>query len=614
MDEGGETGIAHKFFYDTKVELDFGVRIWVSFSQELELLKDILDKINEGQRREYEGGDDRDRLLDRIHGSLLKKKFLLVLNDVVRIYGGWWDRFLGALPKGNGSCVIVTTQYDYIAKEMRVVDLIYRPSEENWFLFSKIAFEEKGGKCRDVQLVEVAKEIVVRCMGIRIAIELMAGLMRHTPPRDWRRVVDNVDQSVLLIYHILPLNLKRFMSLFFLFPESMTVEVERLVYWWVGGGFASAESGKTALESAYDSLSELVSRRFVNVVDERNYDGRIYTCTSNLKVQELSDGSVDNILEEIGESTWQYVFVPNSVFSRSGDTGPTVVDLSFARDFESKDKLNWICSLEHLRCLILKGLKGIKELPHQFKMLQHLQLLILTDCTRLQTLPAGIMTLKNLTVLDIENCTSLRYLPKGLGTLSNLQVLSGFRPAISTSMDGSLLKDLENLTQLRILRLCVSEENQIHDVEVDLSSLEHLKLLDITIENSREVGNLSRKLDQLSPPACLRQLYLRGLRREIGPTWLKPARLPHLEYLCIENGNLKVLSINTTEKWKVEGLYLKMLPRLELEWRSLRSAMPCLKYVEVSGCYLLKGFELPYVRLDGIWRLPKEEEEEEIRV
>ncbi|XP_068667717.1 LOW QUALITY PROTEIN: disease resistance RPP13-like protein 4 [Aristolochia californica] len=659
----GKTTIAQRIFNNTEVENYFEVRVWMSVSAQViekELLKTFWIKSIKGIEQNTRG-EMIMMLLTSIKLSLLNKKFLIVLDDVWSIDGGWWDQLIDALPEDNGSSIIVTTRDERVAKKMRIVEYrIHRPKclndEESWFLFTKITFLDNRGRRRNPPLEDVGKAIVKKCKGLPLAIKAMAGILRLKPssPSHWQKVADNFESEIVretdtessevkaslrLSYDALPLRLKQCVLCFSIFPEDFTIDVEQLVYWWVGEGFAYAENGRTTLESAYDSLSELVSRCLVEVADQGNYDGRIYSC----KMHDLVRDTIIKIAEEdefcklddekthhLGLTNYWQVGDKLAKYSKlwafliTNKPGSSAVKLNYlpwlstsvrVLDLSSSDindhQLRWICSLRYLTCISFKGVVGIKELPGRIKKLRNLQILVLTDCTALKTLPDSLMMLKNLTVLDVGNCTSLRHLPRGLGKLSNLQVLSGFHPASSTTMDSSQLTDLENLTQLRILRMCITEEDQIISVNVDLSRLNHLQILDISIGNSRGDENLSGKLDLLVPSNCLRELYLRNFKRETRPTWLNPVQLPRLEYLFIENGDLKkLICVDKTEIWAVEGLCLKKLPELELEWKRLKSAMSRLKYVEVNGCPRLKDFEVPHHPL-GIWRVPKEGEEEE---
>ncbi|KAF8392512.1 hypothetical protein HHK36_022855 [Tetracentron sinense] len=117
----------------------------------------------------------------------------------------------------------------------------------------------------------------------------------------------------------------------------------------------------------------------------------------------------------------------------------------------------------------------------------------------------SITTLQKLTVLDVGYCPSLQCLPRGLGRLSNLQELSGYKLGSPSSMDGCRLSEL---TQLRVLRMNISEEGQISDDEMTvLSQFRKLKVLSIDYGNCVNKAIL-KKLVNIFPPPHLQELYL----------------------------------------------------------------------------------------------------------
>ncbi|KDP39004.1 hypothetical protein JCGZ_00761 [Jatropha curcas] len=192
-----------------------------------------------------------------------------------------------------------------------------------------------------------------------------------------------------------------------------------------------------------------------------------------------------------------------------------------------------------------------------------------------------------------------------MGRLSNLQELSGFKLVGAANKDACKLRELQNLWRLKVLRINMCEESEIEEEELTvLSHLKQLKVLSINAEGC-DKEEIFQKLDRLSPPPHLQELYLRYYRGIFPPQWINPTSLCHLQYLCIENGDLKSMNssfedINGTT-WKVEGLCLKFLARLHMEWEMVQRMMPQIRYVEVSHCYMLKSFPCNIEKL-GVWR------------
>lgn len=148
--------------------------------------------------------------------------------------------------------------------------------------------------------------------------------------------------------------------------------------------------------------------------------------------------------------------------------------------------------------------------------------------------------------------------------------------------------------QLRIVRISICEESDIAEEELTvLLHLKQLKVLSITTKGC-EKEDIFQKLDRLSPPPHLEELYLRYYHGTLPPQWMNPASLCHLQYLCIENGDLKSMGPSFEDTngttWKIEGLCLKFLARLHAEREMVQRVMPRIRNVEVSHCYMLKSF------------------------
>ncbi|XP_037493078.1 disease resistance RPP13-like protein 4 isoform X2 [Jatropha curcas] len=265
-----------------------------------------------------------------------------------------------------------------------------------------------------------------------------------------------------------------------------------------------------------------------------------------------------------------------------------VLDLSNGKlDDKSVENLfKWIILLKRLAHLNLSGAPGLKNVP-RIRKLRNLQLLVLSGCSNLVSLnDSSIIYLKKLLILDLGSCDSLMFLPQGIGRLTKLEELSGFKLHRRENSQSCGLLELQNLVQLRVLRIKLSDESEILDNEWEaLSRLEKLQVLAIDTENTKEPTNL-QKLDRLKPPPGLEQVYLRHYRRNHLPEWINPKTLSKLQYLSIEFGDIKHFR---EEKWKLVGLCLKFLPLFEDDWKKLKQIMPSLCDVEVSNCPSLKN-------------------------
>ncbi|KAL7261767.1 hypothetical protein ACSBR1_000222 [Camellia fascicularis] len=143
--------------------------------------------------------------------------------------------------------------------------------------------------------------------------------------------------------------------------------------------------------------------------------------------------------------------------------------------------------------------------------------------------------------------------------------------------------------------------------------LQKLRVLLINAENCEDV-NILEKLNKLTPPPHLEELYFGHYHGEATPDWINPNSLPELQYLCLEYARLVDMSplfwsSDGGNSWKVERLCLKFLPRLPVEWSKVQGVMPSLRYLEVSHCYMLLSFPCDVVNL-GSWTKSDEENED----
>ncbi|KAL2936514.1 Disease resistance RPP13-like protein 4 [Bienertia sinuspersici] len=275
------------------MELQFEKRIWVSVSQkftEEQIMKSILRNLGDANI-----GDDRGDLLKRINQYLMGKRFLIVLDDVWSEDTSWWLRIFEGLPKGNRSCIIVTTRIEKVARRMGVKEAnIHWPQvlgdENSWLLFCNVAFAENHGHCTSNELEIIGKEIVSKCRGLPLAIKAVGGMMLCKPPyyHEWKRIADHFrdelgvnDNSVMASlqcsYDELPSYLKSCFLSLSIYPEDCDISKDQLVRWWIGEGFVPVRNGRLATEASEDCFSGLTNRCLVEVV-EWDYNGKISTC------------------------------------------------------------------------------------------------------------------------------------------------------------------------------------------------------------------------------------------------------------------------------------------------------------------------------------------------
>ncbi|ESR55977.1 Disease resistance RPP13-like protein 4 [Citrus sinensis] len=636
-----KTTIAQKIFNDGEMVAYFEKRIWVPVSQnfcEERVMRAMLQQLGED-----ESGIEESYLLHKIQQRLSDKTCLIVMDDVWRMNLDWWKNLY---PTEKRCFAIITSRNETVVNSMAVDESrIHRPKilneEESWSLLCKHAFLTSKGKCPNKEFEKKGREILKKCGGLPLAIKTIGGLLapKVHSLSEWNKINDDfhvyltterennsVVASLRLSYDELPTHLKQCLLCFSVYPDDFEISGEQMVHWWVGEGLIRGRDNRTATELGFDYLSELVSRCLVEVVHRRGYDGRVYSCKMHDLVRDMTiQIAKDEAFCSFDEQGRQKLTQDSRWFGFNRDMDPKslkkssrvralilqsstpvslwnvkslmslrVLDFSYCKldRINVEDLLDKISSLKRLACLNLSGVAGNIEPPSSIQKLRNLLILVLRRCTKLHP---SITSLKKLIILDLGSCP-LQYLPRGLEKLIYLQELSGFRVESQSNTQGCRLNALLGLKQLRVLRMSVNNESEISEDEWNvLSQLEKLKVLAIDAEDCKE-KQASQMLDRLLPPASLQELYLRRYRHEILPKWINLKHLSSLQYLCLEDEDISNFEISSESDqdsngttWVLEGLCLKFMPNLILDWNVLLKDMPILRDSEVSRCFNLKN-------------------------
>lgn len=194
----GKTALAQKVFVSEEVMDHFPLRLWVWVSEKCdreELLLRMLDNlgVEEDHIEEMLQIDSKLEkvgvLLFLVHLELMRKRYLMVFDDVVTVEEPWhceldkeypedkeWTgRLAYGLPKGDGSAIIITSRKEDNARKMVGAGDIYTPKpllgEDGWTLF-KSSYEQVAGKSlNDENLEKLRKEITRKCDGLPIALK-----------------------------------------------------------------------------------------------------------------------------------------------------------------------------------------------------------------------------------------------------------------------------------------------------------------------------------------------------------------------------------------------------------------------------------------------------------
>ncbi|XP_011002332.1 PREDICTED: putative disease resistance protein RGA3 [Populus euphratica] len=498
----GKTTLAQHVFNDEQVKAHFGVRLWVSVSGSLDVRKIIKGAVGTG-----DSDDQLESLKKMLEGKIEKKKYLLVLDDVLdgKDDGEKWESLKELLPRDAvGSKIVVTTRSHVIAKLTSTIEphvLKGLSVDDSWDLFRRKAFPQ-GQESGHVD-ERIRKEIVERCCGVPLVIKAIARLMSLKDRAQWLPFIqqelpnrvkdDNIIDTLKLSYDPLPSYLKHCFAYCSLFPKGHEIDVKSLIRLWIAQVFVSSSNLGECLEIVgLRCFESLLWRSFFHEVEKDRF-GNIKSCKMHDFMHDLATHvagfqsiKVERGGNRISEMTRHVSFDTELDLSQQ-----IPIPLLCAKSLRTLillqggewDERPWvsICqNFRRLRVLVLSHL-GIEEvsplienikhlkyldlsnnemeaLPNSVTSLVNLQVLKLNGCDNLEELPRDIIKLINLRHLDVgctldeDLCEYLEYMPRGIGKLTSLQTLSCFVVARNRSPESKIIGGLDELRILNELR------------------------------------------------------------------------------------------------------------------------------------------------------------------
>ncbi|XP_078148752.1 putative disease resistance protein RGA3 [Carex rostrata] len=586
----GKTTLAKMIFNDPRIDEEFQLKIWVCISKEVKGIQVLKCVIREAGG-EPGAAEERSELVPLLERIILKKKFLLVLDDVWIESQTVWDNLLCApMSRGAyGSRLLVTTRDERVANAMRTSKLhrVDKLSDmDGWSLLIKQV--APNGVESDIQdLMEIGMQIVKKCDGLPLAIKSIGGVLRTKGnTRDnWLAILQSnvwsmdglpgdVHRAFYLSYEDLPSPLKRCFISFSLYPEDTVFFSNSLIYLWLAEGYLQDKVDFYELGLLY--YKELLLRNFLE--DTLNYpdqgeckmhdllwsftrqlgkdencvldNGQVFSkFDSTLKVRRLSiEGDVVNIEIIKKQKGLRTLLLFNKPEFPLDDLCKTVSKLRILNIGGSNISClpDSLFGLVHLRYLDVWQTK-LRTIPNAIGNLKKLVWLDCRECVELSHIPKSISSLPELRYFSLTN-TKVEAIPTGLNNLENLRHLYGFKPYKNSSEGFSSLDGLESLSQLRVLHLDglekVSDQNMAKGANLrSKNKLEYLRLGYIFMSFEEQLSQTNEKkmtseevLNELFPPPFLQDLGIINYYGRCLPNWLNlGAALPNLRHLAIDN-------------------------------------------------------------------------------
>ncbi|CAI0428993.1 unnamed protein product [Linum tenue] len=472
----GKTTLAQLAFDDERMIESFEIKVWVYVSQNFDI-KAILAKMLESINRKSQPADlalDVLKVLfqDKIRG----KRFLFVLDDVWEENEGSWEALGKYLTVGApGSKVLVTTRSRLVAE---VSSKILKPAtstslvglpyfleglelDEAWNLMVK-----KAGVVPQSSNVEsIAREILGKCCGVPLAVNMVAGLLSSTDPEtEWPLFLqkelwtisegENPIMSALrLSFNHLPAHLKRCFAYCKLFPKGHVFDVQRLVQFWRAQGYIESADRGLELNMGLRYFKTLWWRSFFQEVLDLSWCRLLKELPRDLKkmvnLMHLYlyplGVKLTHMPKGIGELT-SLLTLPVFVVSKKKK--------SRGNDNKMEEEVGGLDELKALNAL--RGELTIKNLVKAESVETRLELRKTGSQSLLRTMNMKTTTmassppLSKLTSLQLVEMDDLETLPEeGLSNLTSLQVLEIVKCLRLASL--SAVRNLHSLQKLDIL-------------------------------------------------------------------------------------------------------------------------------------------------------------------
>ncbi|KAL6870926.1 hypothetical protein ACP4OV_014774 [Aristida adscensionis] len=515
------------------------------------------------------------------------KRYFIVIDDVWEIES--WERIqLAFVDHNNGSRVISTTRkFEVTNGEVyKLQPLSYVNSKR---LFYTRMFDGKD-KCHDNEVDEVSDKILKKCGGIPLAIITMASLLVGKSREEWSEVcsstsffdkdIKQVDTTMWILslsYYDLPCHLRTCLLYLSTFPEDYVIDKHTLIWKWVAEGFVHKKPGTGLFEVGEGYFNDLINRSMIQPVVVSEEEHLIHGCRVHDMVLDLlcslsreenfitvSDNyeatswissarrlaCQNRIIEHTRHHLGKHMGMPKlrSFIAHSCRTDKRFTLLRFKllrvlslEDIYRDVPLDIVCigSLLHLRYLGLRN-TSICELPEEIGGLKFLQTLVLEQ-TGLQKLPSSIGQLTQLVCLRAEWMSVQEGIIKKLTSLEELRVES------SLYNMGHLVKELGNLSELRVLWMVneMMEESMQSDILQSISNLpkiQSLTLVSVFCDTDLDKSTC----DKVVLARHVQHLFVPCLRFSQLPPCINPSSLPDLTHLnlrvtAMDEQGLKVL-------------------------------------------------------------------------
>ncbi|XP_052169291.1 putative disease resistance RPP13-like protein 1 [Oryza glaberrima] len=421
----GKTTLAQKIFNDKRVQDHFHLRIWISVSNDFDVLrltKEFAQRVLENEMH----SDNLPCLQGFLTGGIIgDKRFLLVLDDVwddlYMNHESKWHKFIKPLQSSQlGSMILLTTRSQMVAEEVnkrRKFALEGLPPGIFKELFNDWAFGTDRLQY-DPELDNIGSRILPHLKGCPLAAKTLGKLLNCMLNRDsWNDIAtselweldqnnDDILPVLRLSYQYLPSHLRACFSFCSMYPKGYQFDIDTLVENWKAAGLLDSLKGTSSI-NGHKYFFDLLGRSlFQKAPSSSKYvmHDLIHDMAQLVSGNECYIIKSQKDLENIPENVRHLSMLESS--------GLNLYNCKL------------LCECKKLRSIVCHGIPSKIITPAVecwFKELTNIRILSFISC-QLDHLPESIGNLKLLRYLNIAECT-FENLPRSFWQLYNLQTV-----------------------------------------------------------------------------------------------------------------------------------------------------------------------------------------------
>ncbi|KAF8694480.1 hypothetical protein HU200_038225 [Digitaria exilis] len=264
-------------------------------------------------------------------------RYFIVVDDIWNT--SVWETIQCALIDNElGSIIVTTTRNLDVTKQAGAVYQLEPLSiTDSTKLFYQRIFGSED-ECPPDDLVEVSRKILQKCSGVPLAIITIASMLSNKNGKEktkqyWSHVyqsmgcglhgstnVKDMRRILSVSYYDLPSCIKTCLLYLSLFPEDYKINIQDLIWKWIGEGLVFKEQGKTLYEVGEVYVEELVNRSLIQQVDIGHGNKTISCCVHDMVLDLICFlSNEENFLTKVGSQ--QPISMQNKIHRLSLETG-----------------------------------------------------------------------------------------------------------------------------------------------------------------------------------------------------------------------------------------------------------------------------------------------------